>query len=59
MPGSLSTFKTSVTGFPSMANSFSFVVGVAVAVSSITGMQRGTSNTRYSYSGLHVLKSAW
>ena len=26
-----------------MANSFSFVVCVAVAVSSITGMQRGTS----------------
>ena len=31
-----------------MANTFSFVVelhGVAVAVSSITGMQRGTSGT--------------
>ena len=34
MPGGLSTLETSVTGFPSMANSFSFVVGVAVAVSS-------------------------
>ena len=43
MAGGLSTLETSVTGFPSMANSFSFVVGVAVAVSSITGMQRGTS----------------
>ena len=45
MPGGLSTLETSVTGFPSMANSFYFAVGAAVAVSSITGMQRGTSGT--------------
>ena len=44
MPGGLSTLENSVTGFPSMANSFSFVVGVAVAVSSITGMQRGVGH---------------
>ena len=43
MPGGLSTLETSVTGFPSMANSFSFVVCVAVAVSSITGMHERTS----------------
>ena len=45
MPGGLSTLEPSVTDFPSMANSFSLVVGVAVAVSSITGMQRWTSGT--------------
>ena len=44
MPGGLSTLENSVTGFPSMANSFSFVVGVSVAVSSITGMQRGVGH---------------
>ena len=33
VPGGLSTLETSVTGFPSMANSFSFVVCVAVAIS--------------------------
>ena len=42
MPGGLSTLETSVTGFPSMANSGWCC---CLAVNSITGMQRGTSGT--------------
>lgn len=55
----LSTLVTSVTGLPSMAKSFSFAVGVAVAVSAITGIV-GKSEQRdfkYPYSGLHVQKN--